>query len=215
MKTSLLFSILAIAGLGIYSCDVDYNAPAIPTTKTSCINAVDASTNQPLDSVQVQMTLRYKDTDTTAHDVDFQSNTDASGNTCVTYDKGSSENYLMTVSRPGYSPYTFGDDVNWFYIDPEIEVKLLPAGYLQFHVKNEAPNADDDFFVIILPNDYGLAADTLILQGGNVDTTWVKTISVGNHNLEWVYSDNLAGIISVEEQYLVERNITEVIEILY
>ena len=215
MKTNLLISIAAIASLGIYSCDVDYDPPPIPTTKTSCISVIDASTNEPLDGALLQMTLRYKDTDTTAHDVDFQANTDATGNGCVTYDKGSSKSYLLSVSKPGYVTYTLGDSVNWFYIDQDIDVKLLPAADIRFHVKNEAPNLPGDYFFIVIPNDYGLAPDTVLLPGGNVDTTWIKTISIGNHNIKWAYHDDIAGNITVDQRYFFEWNTTTDIEILY
>ena len=215
MKTNLLISIATIACLGIYSCEEDYNPPPIPTTKTSCISVIDASTNQPLDAALVQMTLRYKDSDTTAHDVDFQANTDATGNSCVTYDKGPSKSYLLSVSKPGYVTYTLGDSVNWFYIDQDIEVKLLPAADIRFHVKNEAPNLPDDYFFIVIPNDYGLVADTVLLSGSNVDTTWVKTVSIGYHNLKWGYYDDLEGNITEDERYFFEWNTTTDIEILY
>ena len=215
MKPSLLNIVTAIACLGMGACDVDYDAPPIPTTKTSCINVIDGSTNEPLDAAVVQMTLRYKDTDTTAHDVDFQANTDAAGNSCVTYDKGPSKSYLLSVSKPGYVTYSLGDSVNWFYIDQDIEVKLLPAAEVRFHVKNEAPNLPDDYFFIVIPNDYGLAADTISLPGGNVDTTWVKTVSIGYHNIKWAYYDDVEGNITAEQKYFFEWNTTTDIEILY
>ena len=133
MKRYILLWIAAVVLLLIYACDVDYDPPAIPTTKTTCIHVVDAYTNEPLYSVLMEMTLRYKDTGENEYDiyynyynVDHKAISDNTGIACITYDKGSSVSYSLTCSKPGYITYSLADDVNWFYIDPEIEVKLRP-----------------------------------------------------------------------------------------
>ena len=215
MKTNLLNPITAIACLCIWACDVDYDPPPIPTTKTTCITAVDAYTNEPLDSVLVEMRLRYVDSDTVEYDADFHGFSDENGNGCVTYDKGSSLRYLLSCSKPGYITYSYGENVNWFYIDKDIEVKLFPAAEMRVHVKNEAPNEPTDLLFLIIPNADQVSQDTLAFEGSDVDTTWVTTISAGYHYLKWLTFDLQSGLKETKEKYFFEKNVSTDIEILY
>jgi hypothetical protein len=194
---------------------VDYDPPAIPTTKTTCIHVVDSDTNEPLDSVLVEMTLRYKDSDTTTYDADFHAYSDTTGDGCVTYDKGSSLSYELNCSTPGYVTYTLSDDVNWFYIDQNIDVKLMPAAEMRLHVKNESPNDTDDYISILLPNDDPFETHIVFLSGEDIDTTFTTTLSAGYHYLEWVSYNNQAGLNEVKNKYFFERNTITDIEILF
>jgi len=215
MKRYILLWIAAVALLLINACDVDYDPPPIPTTKTSCIHAVDAYTNEPLDSVRIVMTLRYKDSDMTEYNEEFHADSDATGNGCVTYDKGSSLSYELNCTKPGYVTYTLADDVNWFYIDQDIEVKLAPAAEMRLHIKNETPAAAGDYVSVLLPKNDPFEAHILFFSGEEVDTTFTMTLSAGYHYLEWIFYNEQAGLNEIKNRYFFERNTTTDIEILF
>lgn len=195
ISTILIFS----AGIFITACDtVNESENSNPEY---CLRVIDDLNNNPLDSVHVQLTVRFNSGVYRA----IWGYTDASGICCIEYDSGSSPLELY-AEKKGYVRLCSG------YITPTI--RLTPAAYIKFHIQNITPAANTDWIGIWFPSTDCGGSSSLVYEGANINETLIIEARPGNGSVTWRLWHNNVPTDSTLEIYLTNLD-TTFCEILY
>ena len=196
-KKMLLTILIFSSGAIVTSCDYGHDTEIVYTT--SCFTVVDNLNNDPLDSVYIDLKLRYP----SGVYYDLSGKTNTSGKCCFEYESGSSIISLF-ARRAGYVCFSHLTSTT---------IRMDPIGYLQIHIKNIPPADQGDWIAIYWPDD-GCGGESLGYGGANIDTTVTLDARPGTDQVYWEFWLNTVRIDSTFEVVLRSYN-TTFVEIFY
>lgn len=197
----------------IGSCEIYLNTEdqVEDYTEHICFKIVDNSNSLPVKGAFVRAHFaRYHDSKLIFY-FSLTNTSDASGNCCFEYRRPGEVNDVLDDLFAKKAGYVYRCVPG----SPPSIVRLTPAAYIQFHIKNVPPMASNDQIGIKHLGTTCSGFEILILEGAKVDTSLVVETQPVIHDISWrswhnqVSSDTtISGITSTERD-------TVRVEILY
>jgi len=199
------FCVLLCAGL-VGGCD---SAPTSPKPQT-CFSFLDSYTNGPLGGVYVHVAVREQGQSWPNVYTLLDGTTDTSGRCCFEIGWPAMAEGELSAQVAGYETLlrSFSGGVT-----PR-EFHMVPAGYLQLHVRNIPPQATDDQLRIEYPGP-GSSAGVVWLEGAGVDTTLTVAAHPGDGWIRWSSWHGGVRVEATRSGIVVAPRDTARVEVLY